>query len=752
MPKLSEVIAAQSQGDASNPQAAPRRMKLSEVIDATPLATYTAADLMPAAMAPERDHSIGERAAQVGDEIGRGTALAARSGLKGLASVADLAVVPGTALLNRGLEAIGVNPGTATSLNDYIDAGWNKAGLPVPATTGERVVDRIGQNLYGSVGAGGVGRVLQGAESAVAQGVGRDLASNLGTQAVGAATSGAAAQGAHEAGAGPVGEAIAGVLGAAAPSIPAASAAALRGAFRGGEQGRRNVEQAINDFAVAGTTPTVAQATGSNARLAAESALAKAPGAAGVMADKAAQQGVGNLASRLSPASEPAQAGLAIERGITGQGGFVDRFKDNSKRLYDELDKYLPQGTRVPATNTQAAASELVEPIPGAPALSRFFINSKVSGIKNALDEDTAGPMAALNRDDILSEAQRRQFAAADQNAAIDRQNSLRASLGMKPKPNVDPNNDIASLLDSAQDGRLPYEALKKLRTLVGEEISNPSLASDVKTSAWRKLYAGISADMEGAANQAGPEAQQAWSRANNYFRAGQSRIEALDRIVEKAGGPEAVFNAATSGTKDGAFTIRSVMQSLQPDQQKVLSAAVLRRLGAATPGTATEQGEFSINSFLTNWNKLSPQAKSVLFNRYGPGFREDLDSVAKVAGTLRGAAKIGANPSGSAAAGIRQAALSGFALAAVTGHYLPAAAIATTAAGSNLVARSMTSPTFVKFLARSTDIPRSQWAGAIASLIQDSRDKGDETGVQAGQLLQQSLKEDYRQRNKGSE
>lgn len=757
MPKLSEVIAAQSQGDASNPQAAPRRMKLSEVIDATPLATYTAADLMPAAMAPERDHSIGERAAQVGDEIGRGTALAARSGLKGLASVADLAVVPGTALLNRGLEAIGVNPGTATSLNDYIDAGWNKAGLPVPATTGERVVDRIGQNLYGSVGAGGVGRVLQGAESAVAQGVGRDLASNLGTQAVGAATSGAAAQGAHEAGAGPVGEAIAGVLGAAVPSGRALASAGVRGVFRGGEAGRKAVENSIADFAAAGTTPTVGQATGSTARQAIEAALAKAPGSSGVIADKAAQQaseikrGVETLASRLSPASEPAQAGLAIERGITGQGGFVDRFKDNSKRLYDELDKYLPQGTRVPATNTQAAASELVEPIPGAPALSRFFINSKVSGIKNALDEDTAGPMAALNRDDILSEAQRRQFVAADQNAAIDRQNSLRASLGMKPKPNVDPSNDVASLLDSAQDGRLPYEALKKLRTMVGEEISNPSLASDVKTSAWRKLYSGISADMEAAANQAGPEAQQAWSRANNYFKAGQGRIEALDRIVEKAGGPEAVFNAATSGTKDGAFTIRSVMQSLQPDQQKVLSAAVLRRLGAATPGTATEQGEFSINSFLTNYNKLSPQAKSVLFNRYGPGFREDLDSVSRVAGNYRGAARVGANPSGSASGLAHQAALFGLVSSALSQNWGAAAAIAGSAASTNALARAMTSPVFVKWLAKSSNIPRSQWAGAISSLAQQANEKGDQNALDAASAIQNSLKEARNQQDQAN-
>lgn len=711
-------------------------------------AAYTNEDLSPAAMAPERDHSLGERAAQIGDEVGRGIALGARSGLKGLASVADLAVVPGSELLNRGFEAIGIDPGKATSLNDYIDAGWAKAGLPVPETTGERFADRIGQNLYGSVGAGGAGRILQGAESAIAQGVGRDLASNLGTQAAAAITSGAASQAAKEGGLGPAGEIAAGIAGAAVPSLPAGAIAATRGIFRGGEQGRRAVEQAINDFDVAGTTPTVGQATGSNSRLATEAALAKAPGAAGVMADKAAQQaeeiqrGVGNLASRLSPASEPAQAGLAIERGITGQGGFVDRFKANASKLYDQLDKYLPAGTRVPVTNTQAAAQELVEPIAGAPQLSRFFTNGKVADIKNALDADTVGPMAPLNRPDVLSEVQRRQFQAADQNAAIERQNAIRESLGLKAKPGVDPNADIPQLLDAATDGRLPYEAVKKLRTLVGQELANPSLASEVKSDAWRKLYAGLSADMEAAANQAGPEASQAWRRANNYFKAGQSRIEALDRVVDKAGGPEAVFNAATSGTKDGAFTIRNVMQSLQPDQQKVLSASVLRRLGAATPGTATEQGEFSISSFLTNYNRLSPQAKSVLFDRYGRGFRDDLDSIAKVAGTLRGAIKVGANPSGSASGVAHQAALFGLVSSILSQNWGAAAAIAGSAASTNVLARAMTSPVFVKWLAKSSSIPRSQWAGAISSLAQQANEKGDENASEAASALQKSLKE----------
>lgn len=767
MPKLSELIAQQPAPDTVAAEPAPR-LRLSDLTTPVVAAAivpnaahpedvpyadgaspYTAAQLMPSAMAPARPRTLADEAS----EAGRSATLAGRSVAKGVAAIPDIFLAPAAALVNRGMDAAGVDPRHhQMTLNDVFDQGWKEAALPTPANSTERVVDRIEQGLGGVVGGNVAGAVLRGTASPVAQAVGQSIAANPAVQVVGAGTSGAASGLAHEAGAGPGGELAAGLAGALVPAAPAGIAEMFRQAMRGGESGRQRVAQAVADFEAAGASPTVGQATGSKANQFLESTLSRTPGASGVMSRNAdtqagnIQQGVEAIASKLAPAAEPAKAGLAIERGISGQGGFVDRFKQNASNLYDQLDKYLPQTARVPVENTRAALAELTSGIPGAPATSRFFVNGKVADIARAVDADTVGPMAPLNRPDVVSEVQRRQFAAADQNAAIDRTNGIREALGLKPKPGVDPNAEIPQLLDAATDGRLPYAALKKLRTLVGEELSNPSLASDVKSSAWNKLYQGLSADMKGAAEQAGPEAQQAWSRANTYFRAGQKRIESLDRVVGKAGGPEAVFNAATSGTKDGAFTIRNVMQSLEPDQQKVLSATVLRRLGAATPGTATEQGEFSINSFLTNWNRLSPQAKNTLFDRYAPSFRDDIDSLSRTAGNFRQAQRSGANPSGTGQAVANNAALTGFTLAALTGRAGAAAGIAGAAGTANLAARAMTSPTVVRFLAKSTAIPRSQWPAAIAGLEQDATDKGDSTAADVAAELREQMKQAGRQ------
>jgi hypothetical protein len=54
--------------------------------------------------------------------------------------------------------------------------------------------------------------------------------------------------------------------------------------------------------------------------------------------------------------------------------------------------------------------------------------------------------------------------------------------------------------------GGIPYEALKKLRTLVGNEMADSGFASDVPRSKWKPLYAALSKDMAAAAQGAGPE------------------------------------------------------------------------------------------------------------------------------------------------------------------------------------------------------------------------------------------------------
>ncbi len=59
--------------------------------------------------------------------------------------------------------------------------------------------------------------------------------------------------------------------------------AGVRGLMRGGEAGRQKLEQAIDDFAVLGSTPSVGQGTGRWSMQGAESLLGGGPASGGVM-------------------------------------------------------------------------------------------------------------------------------------------------------------------------------------------------------------------------------------------------------------------------------------------------------------------------------------------------------------------------------------------------------------------------------------------------------------------------------------
>lgn len=63
--------------------------------------------------------------------------------------------------------------------------------------------------------------------------------------------------------------------------------------------------------------------------------------------------------------------------------------------------------------------------------------------------------------------------------------------------------------------------------------------------------------------------------------------------------------------------------------------------------GTNAAAGErFSAQTFLTNWNKISPEAQRASFDRHCPQFVKDMDKVARVE-AIRHGSKGFVNPPG---------------------------------------------------------------------------------------------------------
>lgn len=556
----------------------------------------------------------------------------------------------------------------------------DQIGLPRPETATERVGGDIVSALTGSGLTLGVGGVLSKAPS-VAGKVGQFVASSPLAQLV-SAGSGAGASGVtRESGGGAVAQTIAGLAGGVSPSaISSTGQMAVRGVARGGEEGRKATARTVRDFRAAGTTPTVGQATGNRVIRATEVLLSRVPGGAGVIANKAQTQGaeigagVRNLADDLAPGADPTTAGRAIREGIVGPSGFVERTDDVSRQLYDDLDATIPPQTTVGVQNTVDTLGRLNPVIPGAPHLTPLFQNSRVAGIKDAFLTDSA---------------------------------------------------PATSSVMGGGGPRLPYQGVKQTRTMVGKELQNANFASDVPVGDWKQLYGGLTDDMRAAAQGQGPQAEQAFNRANQHFSAVQARNEAIRHVVNKDT-PEAIFTAATQGTDKGATTLNALMKSLPDQSRREVAAAVLDRMGRAVSSQQNAEGTaFSAQTFLTNWDKLSPRARSVLFDRFGPEFRSKVESITRVAGNLREGAQIYANPSGTGAANAQNltyGALGASAIPALTGNPWPMVGVASTIGGSNALARLLTNPRSAQWLAEQTPIP----FGVVNPLILGSREPAE--------------------------
>lgn len=622
-----------------------------------------------------------------GDELGRSFGLGARAMLEGVGSTLGIVTDPIAAGANALVNTVapqqqtmagmirGENPadrqtfGTAregfSGLADYI-------GLPTPETGTERVAGDITGALAGGGGLIGLGRNLAKQAPRAVAGVGSLLSSMPGAQLASAATGAGAAGVTREAGGGQGAQMAAGLIGGlGSPAAMGGGSAAIRGAIRGGERGRLAMEQSINDFRGVGATPSVGQAAGNRRMQGVESLLAGGPTSSGVMnrfAERQAEsigEGLQRMADDFVPNASAERAGRAVERGAD----LLARNTGATKRaLYWQADRFIPEATSVPLSNTWQKVVDITSPTPGATSTTSAMVNPRIAQLRQTLQDDL-----------------------------------------------------------SAGGGQIPYSALKRIRSSIGEAISDYSLSPDTPTREYKALYAALSRDMEAAAQAMGPEAARAAKRANNYTRAVADRMEQVQRVIDRNGGPERVYNAVMAGTKDGGTTLRAVMQSLPKDGQRAVTAAVIKRMGLANPGAQDAAGEaFSANTFLTNWNRISPEAKRALFDRHGPKFSQNMDKIARVADRIKSGSQVFANPSGTAN---RAAAIGYYGSLPATALVAGPGALGLQVLGglaANVGARMLTNPNVVNWLARSTEMPISALPQQVVMLKAQARREDD--------------------------
>ena len=464
---------------------------------------------------------------------------------------------------------------------------------------------------------------------------------------------------------------IGGVVGSIANpgALARAPGQLIRGAMRGGEQGRQAVNKAVAAFKEFGSSPTVGQAAPeSGIGRVIESVLARSPGGAHIMLDKFRDQlakagkYVNDLTTKTAGVNVTYHdAGETIAKGAQQFRGRYDKLRTH---LEEQFNKLVPRDTVFLVPSYKNALGELTGVASGFPNTQRTVQNAFVRQLADDFRKDAKG------------------------------------------------------------SGTLSLEAIRNIRTRVGMELEQASLKPDVDTGSMKKLYGALTRDIEDIATEAGPAARMAWNRAMKVEREGAQRLENIIDPLIKNRTIEQIQKSVAS--LDGTRA-RGIMNSLTPRQRRIVASSLLEDMGRAKPGqryqsadTPDQPAQFSFETLLSNYETMTDRGMaSALFDiPETAGMKAGLDNLLTAARHSRESARFLGNPSGSARAGMAQAAMYSFFTTPFDPSLLSAAAVFTGAyAGPNAAARLFRSPRFVEWLGKGTRIRPEELPGHIARL-----------------------------------
>lgn len=309
---------------------------------------------------------------------------------------------------------------------------------------------------------------------------------------------------------------------------------------------------------------------------------------------------------------------------------------------------------------------------------------------------------------------------------------------------------DVAD--EIADEGGTQFSALMRLRSKVGAMMENPATYGDLDQGQVKRLYAALSEDIRAAAAEAGPDALKAFERANRYTRFNhQANIDFLNSIVRKNVDAD-IFKMLSSGTKEGAGVLMKARNNLTAPQFDTLVGTILQRMGRANAsrqgysGALEAADTFSAETFLTNYSKLSTEAKRALFSgeRYAP-LRQGLDDLARAASAIKQYAGTAGNPPNS---GNRMVWLEQFGLLGTLGYGVfngtgsEAAATAAAIVSPRVAAKLLTKPEFVRWLTSGMRLPANpnsviRHIGRLGAIAATSPEIEDEIREYQSLLLQ---------------
>jgi hypothetical protein len=292
----------------------------------------------------------------------------------------------------------------------------------------------------------------------------------------------------------------------------------------------------------------------------AQSMAAKMPGGSGVIrteggkAIDAWQAAAERAASQLGPSANMQDAGTALQN---ASQQWLQDWKSQSAAKWGAFKQAVPGTTQIPVSNFQQAITDVNGSFGGATNLAK------------ALQDGLGSKMADALKGDLTAK------------------------------------------------GTLPWQAVQATRTRLGEMLASGQPVADTTQSAIKRLYAGLSNDMQAGAAASSPAAAKAFNDANAYTRTGHTLLEDHLNPILNATNPETAAQYALSQIKQGGSRLEALSNAM-PGSTQDLGATVLRQ--------AAESGTGGLPNKLKN---ISPQAQNQLF---GPAQQhvQDLNDISQ--------------------------------------------------------------------------------------------------------------------------
>lgn len=369
-------------------------------------------------------------------------------------------------------------------------------------------------------------------------------------------------------------------------------------------------------------------------------------------------------------AGKPIEEGRLSSAGRLAGYGVISNFgnvaKEASKSVQmskaaDDVGVTPSLAMRGPIAGRVAAAGESTLPTSGPFLRDSERVTEEIAGAATKLADMAGAGVTPYQAGKALQEGgetfvtgarsvQGRLFDAVDKAIAPNRRISSPETVAFLEKevaklaelPNISKtlgNGTLDGWLADLKSGNLTWEAARQLRSDIGNaigKISGPG--SDMAQGRLKAIYGKLTDDLGEAAKAAGPEAAQAWNRAQVYTRVSEGRIDqAFKRILGKNTTPEQAYSIftgmASETSRANADALKRVLRSLPKDEAATVASTVIRRMGDATNAVQNAAGDvFSASTFLTNWNKMAPESRAAIANAgLDKGVADGLTKLAKV-------------------------------------------------------------------------------------------------------------------------